>query len=57
MKKSALAQNQKFSCLKAGGFAKVKYLNQSYLLGDSLVVELPALDRAALVRFQVPQPS
>jgi hypothetical protein len=25
-------------------------------LGDSLVVELPALDRATLVRIQVPQP-
>src|SRR5215472_6041180 len=25
-------------------------------LGDSLAVELPALDRAALVRIQVPQP-
>ncbi|MDF3034088.1 MAG: hypothetical protein K0R76_1042 [Alphaproteobacteria bacterium] len=26
-------------------------------LGDSLAVELPALDRATLVRIQVPQPS
>jgi hypothetical protein len=25
-------------------------------VGDSLAVELPALDRAALVRIQVPQP-
>jgi hypothetical protein len=25
-------------------------------LGDSLAVELPALDRATLVRIQVPQP-
>jgi hypothetical protein len=25
-------------------------------MGDSLAVELPALDRAALVRIQVPQP-
>lgn len=26
------------------------------ILGNSLAVELPALDRAALVRIQVPQP-
>jgi hypothetical protein len=29
----------------------------SALMGDSLAVELPALDRAALVRIQVPQPA
>ena len=28
----------------------------SDMMGDSLVVELSALDRAALVRIQVPQP-
>ena len=38
-------------------FAKrEKYDNSKKPLGDSLAVELPALDRATLVRIQVSQP-
>ncbi len=32
------------------------FLLTVFIMGDSLAVELPALDRATLVRIQVPQP-
>lgn len=32
------------------------FLLTAFIMGDSLAVELPALDRATLVRIQVPQP-
>lgn len=43
-------------CKKMCKSTKVARNQHKNTLGDSLAVELPALDRATLVRIQVPQP-
>ncbi len=44
--------------LRLPGLGRTWYLPRPTVsVGDSLAVELPALDRAALVRIQVPQPA